>query len=287
MSRRASLLPLLFVLVGSVACNALVGLRDIDVAGDDAGSPDAASDVTTADVTTDANPIDAPGDQSIEAGPSDAAVEADAGCTKIPDLVGFWRGENDTKDELGVSNGAWVGTPRYVAGVSGKAFALNDTSGFVNVPHTANVSLSIPYSISVWVSFSQTDLRVVDKLTNGVNDGYLLDVSSSYARLISGSGYSTTSNGSPLTANAWHHLVAVVAAANDRSIYVDGALISTATNASTPPATLPGIALRFGANSEDTARFPGAVDEVALFARALTPAQVQDVFKRGSLSLCQ
>jgi hypothetical protein len=287
-ARRTWLASLPLLLAGPVACNALVDLRDIDVATTDGGAPDTSADVAPLDGSPlDGTPADAPADQIAETGPTDAAGDVDAGCTKIPNLVGFWKGENDTKDAVGISNGAWVGGSRYVPGMSGMAFAVNDGSGFVEVPHTPNVALSIPYSISVWVKFAQGDLRAVDKLTNGVNDGYLLDVNNTYGRLISGTGYSTTFNSSPMSPNAWHHLAAVVSATNDRSIYVDGVLASNATNASSPPAALPGITLRFGANSEGTSTFPGAIDEVALFARALTPAQVQDIFKRGSLSLCQ
>lgn len=269
-------------------CNALVGLRDIEeVTAAEAGtSPDASAEAAVASDTGSGSDtsLDAPVDS-----PSDVQPDVvEAGCAVIPGLVAWWRGEGNANEEVNGFNGAWTdGTATYAAGKSGQAFSLNAAAGggFVSVPHAAALSLVIPFTISVWINAPGDSFRVVDKLTNGVNDGYLLDLNTTrQPRFISGAAYMQAPAG--LAADTWHHVVAVAASTTSRKIYVDGVVAGELTTALAGPSA-PTVPLRFGANSDSTSRFPGLVDEVALFDRALTSAEVASIYSRGSESLCR
>lgn len=281
-----------------VACDGVLGITDVTVA--DGTATDASADALHHDDAAKSDGATHDGgvardgsvgtDASTDAGGDDAAADAghDAGCTVIPGLVAWWRGENDANDELGNSNGTWSGGSAYVAGASGQAFSLNQGGGsFVTIPDAPGLELQVPFSISAWVNLpvANASLRMVDKLTNGVNDGYLLDVANnSQPRFIGGPSY-MQSPGS-LTPNTWHHVAAVFESLTSRWIYVDGAPSVQMTAAVATGPSKPAVPLHFGANTDGTATYPGALDEVALYNRALTAAEVKSIYDRGSLSLC-
>jgi hypothetical protein len=288
--RRAFVAACILLPPAIVGCNALVDLRDIDEAPSTSGGADATPDspVVGNDAGDGGSPADASADVRADVS-LDAGADADGGCAVIPGLVAWWRGEDDANDEVGGRNGTWTdGTPTYVAGKSGKAFSLNagGGGGFVNIPHDPALSLAIPFTISVWVNSPGDNLRIVDKLTNGVNDGYLLDLNTTrQPRFISGAGYMQAPSGL-VNANTWHHVVAVAATTTSRTVYVDGVVAVVQTLDLSGPVA-PNVPLRFGANGDGTSRFPGLADEIALFNRALTPAEVVSIYARGSESLCR
>jgi hypothetical protein len=105
----------------------------------------------------------------------------------------------------------------------------------------------------------------------------------------------------------WHHLVGVRTGATTASIYVDGKLDGTATN----PAVLgvnggsvdTGVHgclyARIGAIHTSTGHctsptanpaephFPGVIDEVMIFDRALSPGEIQGIYAAGSAGICK
>lgn len=287
-----------------LGCNGLVGLRDIEESApsSQAGGPEASAEgafgVDPPGPTTPGpdgaadGPSDA--DPSSDAASTDADVGGDAGdggCTVIPGLIGWWRGEDNANDAVGGRHGSWTGgAATYAPGKSGKAFAVNTATGggYVSVPHDATLAVTVPFTISVWVNAEEQSFRAVDKLTNGVNDGYLLDLNgvggSRFPRLIAGEAY--VQSPTSVSANAWHHLVAVGESTTSKRLYVDGVEAIHFTPERNGPFA-PDVTLRFGASSDGQNRYRGLVDEVAIFNRALTPAEVATIYARDSESLCR
>jgi hypothetical protein len=79
--------------------------------------------------------------------------------------------------------------------------------------------------------------------------------------------------------NRWHHVVGTLAKCPDGyvySIFVDGELDNTTTNSVGLTATKDGWAI--GARYDGTWTYQGLIDDVRLFNRALTPAEVRRLY---------
>ncbi len=87
----------------------------------------------------------------------------------------------------------------------------------------------------------------------------------------------------------WHHVAATVkrTAGPDLGVrlYVDGVLIKSSPSAR-PGSVTNTSHLRLGANAFGGQYFKGWLDEVQLYARALSAAEVQSIFDAGSLGKC-
>ena len=95
---------------------------------------------------------------------------------------------------------------------------------------------------------------------------------------LSGSGYGEPAGGE-IPLKEWHHLTGVVKKGEYVRIYMDGNLIAedTTLNGTTGNGTSP---LYFARRGSGNHYFNGYIDEVKLFARALTQAQIQEIINR-------
>ena len=87
-------------------------------------------------------------------------------------------------------------------------------------------------------------------------------------------------SGRVLNDNQWHHVAGTMAKSGDDyiySIYVDGQLDGTVTNATGLTATTLGWAI--GARYDGTWNYQGLIDDVRIFNHALTPAEVRKLYK--------
>lgn len=160
------------------------------------------------------------------------------------------------------NNGTIVGNDSRVAGHSGQAISL-DGSTYVNVPDSASLdSIVTELVIDVWVypTTSGSYRRLVDKITAGGADGFLLDLTpSNNARFIVGSQlYSTTDT---IPASQWSHLKGTYKKNDKLRIYINDVLKTeqAATNTDVPANNL---SLRLGADSTAASKFTGYLDEV-------------------------
>jgi hypothetical protein len=252
---------------------------------------DAGTDATTAvlpeaaayDATDEAAP-DATEDAAIDAD-ADAEAAVDVCVPRVANAVSWWPGDGDRKDYVGSNDGA-NGTQNgatavtYGPGKVGQAFALNGTS-YVQVPNAASLQITTALTIEAWIYPTALGGRVVDKITAGTADGYLLDTVGSKLRLIIGAvSVSSVAN---LPTNAWVHVAGTWDGANAR-VYVDGVLAATSAVSTLPSNNL---ALRIGADSTGANRFAGTIDEVGVYNRALSTAELAAIVLAGSAPRCR
>jgi hypothetical protein len=87
--------------------------------------------------------------------------------------------------------------------------------------------------------------------------------------------------GPPVGLSAWHHL-AVVTRTGETTLFFDGSEVaSDYLQLDTPKSQ----AFAIGANWEGRA-FKGAIDELAVYSRALTALEVRRIFLAGSAGKC-
>ena len=199
---------------------------------------------------------------------------------------GFNEGSGTTaNDSTGNANTATlVGGPARVAGTTGHGNAISFTSNgqYLNVPNSSTLDISgTGLTLSMWVNpaTSAADSVLIGKFWNPTMTspyyqyGIELDGGKTpHFYLGSGANLLGAAMGSALTANQWSHL-AVVFNGSTVQFYVNGVLKSTVNLSGS--ITARGNVLRIGADAGPGQFFKGSVDDVRIYNRPQTAAEVQ------------
>src|SRR5262245_34643285 len=184
----------------------------------------------------------------------------------LPDVSG--NNNNGT-----IANATWSTSGKY-----GSALSFNGTNAIVNVPDSASLDLTTGMTLEAWVNPSAlgTSWRtVLMKETSGdmVYDLYGNRNTTVPKTEVRVGGSAQGNNGtSALALNTWVHLASTYDG-NVLRLYVNGTQVSQLLLVGSI-ATSTG-ALRIGGNTIWPEWFSGLIDEVRIYNRALTQAQVQ------------
>jgi len=201
--------------------------------------------------------------------------------------VSWWRGEGNPSDSVGANNGTLVGGTTYTTGRVGQAFSLNGTNAGVTVPHNTNLDINPGgFSSEFWMKSNAApsgQVLLVDK-SHGWTDstGWAFQSNPPGNRIAwfigGGGGGSTNFVGVESTVNPFdgnfHHVAGTWDGTNIR-LYIDGVLQGTAPF-STPVNNTRAVNIGYSWGGGSPLRFfNGLVDEVAIYARALTETEIQ------------
>lgn len=190
---------------------------------------------------------------------------------------GFEDGGSDADDDSGnghdgdIEGADWTSQGKY-----GDALSFNGTSDWVTIDSSPLLNLITGMTLEAWV-YPTTTTGVRDIL---IKEGASSEIYNLYARNWQGlpevnaaiGGANQTANGSALPANTWTH----VAGTYDGSVlrlFINGAQVDTTPIAGTIATS--GGPLRIGGNSLWGEFFQGRIDEVRIYNRALSPAEIQ------------
>ena len=185
---------------------------------------------------------------------------------------------HDLADSSGnANNGTITGATWSTAGKNGGALSFNGTSNYVQVPDSASLDLTTGMTLEAWLlpSALGTAWRTVLFKTQAGGMVYSLYANQDTTRPIGQVfiGSETDAIGSAaLPLNAWSHLAATFDGGALR-IYVNGSLVATTVITGSIPAST-GV-LRMGGNSIWGEWYAGLMDDVRIYNRALTQAQIQ------------
>jgi hypothetical protein len=218
-------------------------------------------------------------------------------------LVSWWPGDGNADDIQNGNDGTLQNGATFAAGMVGPAFSLDGVDDFVEIPDAPNLKPS-RVSVDAWVKFSALDTPnasgpglqyiVFKKNTRMTNfEGYTLlkfrsegadrfffEVSSAQ-----GVAVAAVSNTAVQTGKFYH--VAGTYDGSDVKLYVDGVLEDE------QPATFPldydTRPVFIGTSGEFffDGKLQGLVDEVEIFNRALSAAEIQAIFNAGSAGKCK
>jgi fibro-slime domain-containing protein/RHS repeat-associated protein len=268
---------------------------------------DTAAPVTTAAFST-------PGTYVLRLTASDSQLSASddlavnvnpAPCLKPPTgLISWWPGDGNFGDVAGGNHGTPLNGTTFAPGKVGQAFHLDGTDDSVVAPDAPSLKPA-SISVSTWVKFDSMDSvtsdqglqYVIFKRGNGVFEAFSLfklrDDFTGEERIhflvgsdpVTNQRAAATSSGQLITTGQFYHLVGTY----DRSfikLYINGTL------ASQQPTTYAlgyadGKPLVIGGSGESfNGRLRGSIDELQLYKRALTAAEVQAIYNTGSTGLC-
>jgi len=207
-------------------------------------------------------------------------------------LMAWWRAEGNPDSSVG----GYTGTATNVSYDTGKvnqAFSFSGSNSYVTI--TDNGALDFtgkPFAISAWVKITgaftgdQGYGTIFDRIGN--SGGYRLDYapSSNTIRLL-GLGTSLIGNSAvQMNNNTWYNVSAVADGAENATIYINGvAALSGPYSAGT--GSEPYVTPRIGeCQNISGAPFNGLIDEVQIFNRALSAADIQAIYGAGSAGVC-
>jgi hypothetical protein len=199
---------------------------------------------------------------------------APTGTTKA-ELVGWWRFDEGSgtvaNDSSGNGNdGTFNGDPQWAAGMFGGALEFNGTDDYVEVPDNESLHLWERFTLAAWIyQVESSSSRIIDKIGAGTANGPHLDTHpGTTLRSCSGTCVSTAAD---YTLEEWHH-VAVTFDEGDVKLYIDGSIEGEGS----APSPLAGnsLSLRIGADSDGQSLFHGLIDDVRVYNRALTEAEI-------------
>jgi hypothetical protein len=180
-------------------------------------------------------------------------------------------------DSSGLGNtGSISGATRVAAGKFGGALSFDGTSNWVTVPHSASLSLTNGMTVEAWIQTSSpTNWRCVAMKERSGGLSYALyagDISGRAAGYIRRTSDIDATASTVLPVNVWVHVATTYDGATLRT-YVNGAQVaSRAVTGNIVTSTSP---LRIGGDSIWGEYFTGLIDEVRIYNRALTAAQLQ------------
>jgi hypothetical protein len=229
--------------------------------------------------------------------------QASAQGTCVPPLKGlvsWWPGDGDTNDIQGNNLGTLQNGATFAPGLVGQAFSLDGVNNFIQVSDNANLKLSASESLSLdaWVKTAKLGTqRIVSKQAEDSTSFYFLRLTpNGTAQFAIADNFPTSSVTITGTTNVadgtFHHIAGVRdKTAGTVKLYVDGVLEASA------PDTTAG-AITGGTNSLTIGTlfftilgpqpefFQGLIDEVEIYNRALSAAEIQAVFNAGSAGKC-
>jgi hypothetical protein len=227
--------------------------------------------------------------------PARTAVDAagcPGGCFGPPSgRVSWWRGEGNATDSAGTNNGTLAGGTAFDLGQVGQAFRFDGVNDRVEIPNFGSFTRA---TVQAWVyregATSTRESLISFKEGNNPNCGFLLSLNedgvSQRPRMfvnVNG-GWQSAEGTMPVPFGRWTHLAGTYDGQEIR-LYVDGVL--AAVTAAAGNLTQCNQKTTLGSRASfDQHFFPGLLDEVAVFDRALSPSEVQALAEARSAGMC-
>lgn len=197
-------------------------------------------------------------------------------------LMAQYSFEGNANDSVGAHNGTVGGAPTYVAGKVGQAIKLNGVQDYVLVESSFDLPV---YSAAVWfqVEGGTGNRDLISVFNDAALHGALLEVTSTgglrflhRAPVGSTGGDADIRNNAKFDDGSWYH-VAIVKSADSTTLYINGEQAGSAASTTQFDQALTKIALgmlKYPINTADARYFPGAIDEVYLYNRVLSEAEI-------------
>jgi uncharacterized repeat protein (TIGR03803 family) len=220
----------------------------------------------------------------------DFAFESAPACDPAPSgLLGWWPADGNANDVLNLDNGTLENGATFAPGLKGEAFSFDGVSSFVEL---GGISPGSAWTIEAWVNPSAlpAGIHVIAGGKNGCADWCIDMVDGQFAVQsappsgLFGGCTQSTADSVPVTPGTWYH-VAGTCDGTTAAIYVNGILQNFAPVSSfyTPVSGSTEIG---GAACCPDEYFPGLVDELAFYDRALAPAEIAALYNAGAVGKC-
>jgi hypothetical protein len=221
-------------------------------------------------------------------------------CSPVPaGILAWWRGDGNSLDTLGVNTGQAHGGVSFDPARVGDGFKLNGSGSFVEVPDRPLFDLTNEITVELWFKYTGPAggyYGIIAKralypggCNFGINvmPGNQLQV---YFRDRYLDSYQVSALPTPLAEGVFHHIAAVYrqhsAAEVEVLTYTDGSLANREFLPGNLANGVNDVPITIGADTPNHGHFTGMIDEVGIYARALTAAELGAIYAAGASGKC-
>ncbi len=214
-------------------------------------------------------------------------------------LVSWWKGEDNPEDSYKLNyDGKEEGGLAYIHGRVNKAFLFDGVNGLVDLGSKKGTIFSDPnssLSVSFWMRTLATkgpqgSLYILDTGagTDGRRGFYCNTVQGTLnCALRQAANVYKVSASNVIPLNSWKFVTLTFDdAGNALKLYVEGALVKSGTEEKNPGPAYESPAAVIGATNTKKLPFNGSLDEIAVWNRALSAAEVKTLYDAGSTGMC-
>lgn len=225
----------------------------------------------------------------------------------VANPISWWQAEGNANDSAGSHHGAMLAGAGFAPGRIGMAFQFDGVDDSVEIPDDPNLTTPSAITVGAWVYAEsitpawEGGFRIIVSKYNNSHDGatpgqdgqvswdlavdefgrFLFVV---YSDPVGSNGHAEATQDPLALVGQWQHVAASFATATqEMKIYLDGAAvptvdlhqpwgmpITTIADSDTP--------IRIGRTHDNRATWDGLIDEVLLYDRALSPAEIEQVY---------
>jgi len=217
------------------------------------------------------------------------------------DLVGYWPFDGDVTDASGNGNdgtisGAAALAPDRFGTPDGAMFFTGESDAYVDVGDPAELQISGAMTLTAWVFLNGANVnnsRIVAKQAGGGSRSWNLNIEAESGGVANPATFQISETGDaiiglvdtqPLPTDQWVHMAGVYRPGEAMELYVDGQL--HARNTSGIPAgqfSDNGMPVLIGSRSGcGNCGWDGFIDDVRIYARALSAGEIRDVVRGDS-----
>jgi hypothetical protein len=218
--------------------------------------------------------------------PGTFTVRSAAVCAPVPaGVISAYLGDGNASDAFGLHHGTLQNGVMFVPGFKGLAFSFDGLNSYVNL---GQWSAGSAWTIEGWVNPSAfpSGRHAIAGGVNNCGDWALTMDDGQFGVRFDPPGGCTQSIPAPgpFLPNTWYHLAASSDGTN-ASIYVNGVLQNTAPVSPNYVGTAGTVEIGGEACCPGD-NFPGLVDELAIYGRALNAGEIATLFDAGAAGKC-
>lgn len=226
-----------------------------------------------------------------------------AGCAPAPaNLISWWRADGDASDVTGANPGTLQGGATATAtGKVSQAFSFNGSGGYVSLGNPASLKLAGAMTIEGWINPSAGPgpnllAAIMTKWAQNVGPGnsdsyglWIVNRNGTF-KLFSALHKATLGEpnieGGTIPLNAWSHVAMTFEPSSGQYLlYVNGAEVAAMSSPGDNLANDHEVSI--GREESYLNRyFTGLIDELAIYNRALSSAEIQAIYNAGSAGKC-
>ncbi len=198
--------------------------------------------------------------------------------TATPVILAYWNmnagSGSSVADSSGNNNNGTISGATWTSlGVSGAALNFDGVNDYVNVPNSVSLKPASSFTVSAWVYPTQAGGAYQTILVKGAWDYALRVTDSGYLQFYLQDVAPVSINGPILPVNTWTYVTGVYDDQADAiSLYVNAQLVSS--QAVTGSIAHDNNPVRIGSHPSGAQVWSGRLDEITIYNRALTPAEI-------------
>ncbi len=223
----------------------------------------------------------------------------------IDDIIAWWpldeaaNAGGAAAEVMEGNHGTHFGSPGAASGIVSGALDLDGISDYVEVADNDVLDVDASgangydwdFSFEAWIQTSKaTGLQIiVEKISGSLGYSFYIDNDKLAFKMGDGSVSSWVSPSSSVADGAWHHVGVSVDRddPNGLKFYTDGGLTDMFDPTARSGSLVNANDLRIGAHSTSvTDLYMGKFDELTIYERALTPAEIHFIWANGPLGKC-